>query len=975
MDRRNTNHRYNIPLRQMVSEKVSAAERTVKDTAISTGQRLSQQVSNAVDDDTVQAVRKTKYYTEDVVGIIDTIAEKEAKKEIFNTYKKFSNQIMAADPRRVGKNFATDRLTNQDYQVFKKLSKGYDYKYDRSAHFKTTSNNPLKYKRAEKLRSFANFHSVEDDLRFLSQSKGIDSNKKIIFTDKERLLLSQDNRIFRIRNQKDFNNLKTLVIKGLDSKGQIAFGNNKTVINNWNKVDSRQLKNLLMDRNVNRDVKAYIQVLFQIKQTEEKLNKIKVPKGKTANLVSKISGLNKLRESDVGQSFTYTQRSVQTGLSVVKTIKMSAYLPYAGSKFVGRQLIKGTNKLGLEKTSKVLETTGKVLTTPERAYKYVKSTPSRIVNKAGEGLRYIGGAAGRRATNTAAGKAVKTGYKKGLKPIGTGINFITKPVRKVANKFLAVIGKLFANFRKILLFCSGGFFIIFVIMIIFMIIALNTGSSSTVSTVILDTPEHFQQYQLIYNNLETEYQGQLDSQIAAGPSILNSKGEVIESYGNPDFAADESDGGNIRNGITVKYLDKNGNQTAASTNIEDLLSIMAVVMQQSMATDEYHYQAAQELIDAYYKSSHLYFVQESPLYPCEKGCIDITYYCNDPYSGDLQYNLLPDIELIEPDYEEDSDTYGCKKSPVWDCDHDCDDPDCEHDCSDSRGGRGCAGYWELYCDGDHVVKGCYGHVDLEMDYIVLSMSDLMDINFDSVITQLQTTYPGIKGSDGTEYHNYVSDWMVKYPDIAAGFNEDGWNEINIDWANALRMADFTEYGITPSYITQPSLTPEEIEQIKENLGDISEVRANIVATAYEGVGVIPYHWDWRNYDSLHPGLADNRFGSSVPADYKNRNKKGLDCSGFVDWVYLTNGISSFGTTNTTGIWAKCEQISGSELQPGDLGFKNIPGTSGGVNHVGIFVGLSDSGQEIWIHCSGSSGCIKSVGYGGFNYYCRFPALD
>ena len=130
MDRRNTNHRYDIPLRQMVSEKVSAAERTVKDTAISTGQRLSQQVSNAVDDDTVQAVRKTKYYTEDVVGIIDTIAEKEAKKEIFNTYKKFSNQIMAADPRRVGKNFATDRLTNQDYQVFKKLSKGYDYKYN-----------------------------------------------------------------------------------------------------------------------------------------------------------------------------------------------------------------------------------------------------------------------------------------------------------------------------------------------------------------------------------------------------------------------------------------------------------------------------------------------------------------------------------------------------------------------------------------------------------------------------------------------------------------------------------------------------------------------------------------------------------------------------------------------------------------------------------------------------------------------------
>ena len=975
MDRNSNQHRYNIPLRQMVSDRVDTISKISKDTAISTGQRLSQSITNAVDDDTVQAARKTKYYTEDVVGIIDIIAEKETKKEIFNTYKKFGNQIMAADPKRVGKDFATAQITNQDYRAFKKLSKGYDYKFDRTVHTDLKSNELLKPKKAKVLRDFANFHTVEDHLRIISKEK------PNLFTDSERLVLSQDNRIFRIKNQRDFNNLKTLVIKGLNSKGQIAFTNNKTIIEDWNKISSVKLKSLLNDRNIDRDVKSYISVLFQIKQTEEKLNKIKVPKGKAASIITKITGLNNLRDSDVGTGYIYTQRSVKTGLATVKAIKISAYLPYAGTKFIGRKLVSGTERIGLHKTSKVLETTGKILTTPERIYKTVKSAPGRVINKTGEGLRYVASGAGRKLADklnrSAISKPVKGAYKKVFKPIGTGANFITKPVRKVANKTLALLGKFFGGFKKVLLLCSGGFFIIFIIFFIFLIIALNSSStSSSVATVILDTPEHFQQYQTIYNNLETEYQNQLDSQIAAGPSTLNTKGEKIPTYGNPDFKTDESDGStSTRNGITVKYLDKNGNQTAASTNIEDLLSIMAVVMQQSMATDEYHYQAAQELIDAYYKSSHLYFVKESPLYPCEKGCVDISYYCNDPYLGDLQYNLLPDIELEEPDYEEDSDTYGCKKSPVWDCDHECDNPDCTHDCSDSRGGRGCAGYWELYCDGDHIVKGCYGHVDLEMDYIVLSMTDLMDLNFDSVITQLQTTYPGIKGSDGTEYHNYVADWMNKYHDIAAGFNEDGWNETNISWANALRSADFTEYGITPSFISQSTLTPEEIAQIKENLGDVSEVRANIVATAYEGVGVIPYHWDWRNYDSLHPGLADNRFGSSVPADYKGRNKKGLDCSGFVDWVYLTNGIDSFGTSATGGIWSKCEQISGSELKPGDLGFKNIPGSSGGVNHVGIFAGLSESGQEIWIHCSGSSGCIKSVGYNGFSYYCRFPVLD
>ena len=935
------------------------------------GRRVGRPVANAVDDDTTEGARKVRYYTEDAVGIADMITERAAKKEVFNTYRTFSNQIMAADPKRVGKDFSTSPITRQDYQVFKRLSKGPDYKYDRTAHISPNSNDLLNHKKAENLRNFANFHTVEDHLRAVSMTRSD------LFTDSERRMLSQDNRIFQIKNQRDFNNLKALVVKGLNEKGPIS--SSGITITDWNKTATYQVKAMLMDRNLDTDVKAYLSVLLKMKQTEEKLNKFRVPKGRIQSLFSKISGSQNLMQTDVGQGYLYLQRSLKTGMTTVKVARLAGTTAYDLSKAAGRTAVKATRSLGFEKTANVLDKTGKVLTTPERAVKKVTSIPSRAINKTGEGLRYVSGKAARKVASrmerTTVGRTVKTVNKKVVKPFAKGIDVITKPFRKVTNGFLSFVGKGFSLFRKLVLIGFGAFGIFFIIMLFFLISALNSGTSSSVVTVILDTKEHFQQYQAIYNNLEQQYQGQLDAQIAAGPSTPNTKGEKIPTYGNPDFKTGEDDGSATRNGVTVKYLDKNGNATAASANIEDILSIMAVVMQQSMATDDYHYQAAQELVEAYYKSSHLYMIKESPLYPCEKGCVDISYYCNDPYSGDLQYNILTDIVLKEPDYEEDSDTYGCLKNPVWDCDHSCDAEVCNHDCSNARGGRGCAGYWELYCDGHHTVKGCFGHVDLEMNYIVLSMEDLMDPNFDSVIANIQSSFPSVKGSDGTEYHNYVNDWMLKYPDICEGFLKDNWNEQNIEWAKALRSVDFSVYGITPSFISQSTLTPEEIAQIKENLGDISEVRAGIVATAYEGVGVIPYHWDWRNYDRLHPGLADNRFGTSVPADYKGRNKKGLDCSGFVDWVYLTNGIGSFGTSATGGIWSQCEQISRSQLKPGDLGFKNIPGTSGGVNHVGIFAGLTESGQEIWIHCAGSTGCVKSVGYGGFHHYCRFPALD
>lgn len=91
----------------------------------------------------------------------------------------------------------------------------------------------------------------------------------------------------------------------------------------------------------------------------------------------------------------------------------------------------------------------------------------------------------------------------------------------------------------------------------------------------------------------------------------------------------------------------------------------------------------------------------------------------------------------------------------------------------------------------------------------------------------------------------------------------------------------------------------------------------------------------------------------------------LDCSGYVDWVYVQcfgvpvgnggtvpEGVSVSGTAIQ---WYASEAISEKDLQIGDLGFVRDPASvkNGQVNHVGIYIGSSD-GKNYWIHCGGSS---------------------
>lgn len=83
----------------------------------------------------------------------------------------------------------------------------------------------------------------------------------------------------------------------------------------------------------------------------------------------------------------------------------------------------------------------------------------------------------------------------------------------------------------------------------------------------------------------------------------------------------------------------------------------------------------------------------------------------------------------------------------------------------------------------------------------------------------------------------------------------------------------------------------------------------------------------------------------------------LDCSGYVDWVYMQCfGKCVCGTPGGTEMqFYSCSEITENELKVGDLGFYDDPATmeQGQINHVGIFIGKIN-GQDAFIHCGGSS---------------------
>ena len=161
------------------------------------------------------------------------------------------------------------------------------------------------------------------------------------------------------------------------------------------------------------------------------------------------------------------------------------------------------------------------------------------------------------------------------------------------------------------------------------------------------------------------------------------------------------------------------------------------------------------------------------------------------------------------------------------------------------------------------------------------------------------------------------------------------------------------------------LTPAQMQKIMEQMGgSVGATRAQVVMTAYQLKGKCNYFWGGK---SLVLGW-DSRWGTpkivtaAGSSTTGTMRPYGLDCSGFVDWVFynVSNGeyvIGHGGGASAQHSW--CDPITWSEAMPGDLAF--YPGDS----HVGIICGYDESGNVQIIHCAYSANNVVVTGKSGF----------
>ena len=224
--------------------------------------------------------------------------------------------------------------------------------------------------------------------------------------------------------------------------------------------------------------------------------------------------------------------------------------------------------------------------------------------------------------------------------------------------------------------------------------------------------------------------------------------------------------------------------------------------------------------------------------------------------------------------------------------------------------------------------------------------------------------------------------IIHHP--GSGEGDDGWTEKNLYITVTAKTAEEmkTEYHFNRNQIAalgelleQRDLLRELIEDVYSVSGDtaalirnlpenLSPEREAVVRTACSLVGKVNYFWGGKSlvfgWDAQWGELRQvTAAGSSTTGTYR---PYGLDCSGFVDWVFYNQSGGSYVIGHGGGATMQhnyCTDISWSDAQPGDLVF--YPDNS----HVGIVGGWDANRELLIIHCASGANNVVVTGKSGF----------
>ena len=215
-------------------------------------------------------------------------------------------------------------------------------------------------------------------------------------------------------------------------------------------------------------------------------------------------------------------------------------------------------------------------------------------------------------------------------------------------------------------------------------------------------------------------------------------------------------------------------------------------------------------------------------------------------------------------------------------------------------------------------------------------------------------------------------------------DDDGWTERNLYITITAKTAKEmkTEYHFNRNQIAaleelleQRDLLRELIEDVYSVSGDtavllrdlpegLSTEREAVVRTACSLVGKVNYFWGGKSlvigWDARWGELRQvTAAGSSTTGTYR---PYGLDCSGFVDWVFYNATGGDYIIGHGGGAMMQhtyCTPILWEDAQPGDLVFYPED------NHVGMVGGWDEDGNILIIHCASGYNNVVITGKEGF----------
>ena len=224
--------------------------------------------------------------------------------------------------------------------------------------------------------------------------------------------------------------------------------------------------------------------------------------------------------------------------------------------------------------------------------------------------------------------------------------------------------------------------------------------------------------------------------------------------------------------------------------------------------------------------------------------------------------------------------------------------------------------------------------------------------------------------------------VIHHP--GSGEGDDGWTEkklyitITAKTAEEMKTAyhfNRNQIAALDELLEQRDLLRELVEDVYSVSGDtaallrdlpegLSPEREAVVRTACSLVGKVNYFWGGKSlvigWDVRWGELRQvTAAGSSTTGAYR---PYGLDCSGFVDWVFYNQSGGSYVIGHGGGATMQhsyCTNISWADAQPGDLVF--YPDNS----HVGIVGGRDANGELLIIHCASGYNNVVITGASGF----------